>query len=757
MNLSPNAQGQVEDVYEEAMNAGHAAAWEQDWQNAIPAYMTAIRARPGDPTAHNNLGLALLNAGRLDDALKVYQRASKLAPDDPIPLEKCADVMEQLGQLQDAAKQYLAVADIHLGNQDMDKAIANWERATHIASGLIDIRKKLALAYEKTGRKRQAVREYLTLAYNYKKVGNTPVAIQAVERALRLEPQNPQALNALQALRSGSDIMAPQEEAPTRRPGTDDALYEDEFDLPIPVSDFDDMGESNVDGPIGEAVEQALEDLATHVMETGAIMEQSGMLIIQAIELHRQESYADAIRTYKQAQKAGLNHDGVSMTLGALSIAEGQWKDAVNNFEKVKEEAYLAGAQHGLGIACWQLNKPRDASTHLINTMKLIEIYMATSDAKVRELTHVYDGMVDGLDIADDKTLREMNERFFALLTGADWKQRIEMTRKTLEDAMKKDPSAIIDAAAVNPEVLSSMNTVDQYIESRRYHMAIEEAYYVLEKEPEFLAAHMKIGEVLVQLNRIHQAIDKYNNIARAYIARGNRLRAAEVLEEIIKAAPMDVSVRLNLIEMLEEEEQMDRLLPEYVYLADAYTELGDMTNAKETYQHAIMIARRLDAPSPVVAEIMHKVADIDMQRLDLRSASKTYEQIKSLHPNDTLARQILIDINYRLSNPLSAITELDGLLQIYAANRDGKNILKTLQKLVKERPDDEAIRSRIAAIYHQIQQIGPALQHYNYLLELQLNNGRHKEACETIKTILTLNPPQKERYQQLAGQLGCN
>ena len=755
MNMPAGTQGQVEDVYEEAMNAGHAAAWEQDWQNAIPAYMTAIRARPGDSAAHNNLGLALLNAGRLEDALKVYQRAAKLGTDDPIPLEKSADVLERLGRLQDAARQYLAVADIHLANQDMDKAIANWERSTHIAGGLIDVRKKLALAYEKTGRKRQAVREYLTLAYNYKKVGNTPVAIQAVERALRLEPQNPQALNALQALRTGSDIMAPQAETEAKK-HSDDPVYEDEFELPMPVSDDAEVGESNKDGPIGEAVEQSLEDLATHVMETGAIMDQSGMLIIQAIELHRQESFAEAIRTYKQAQKSGLNHDGIYMNLGALSVAEGQWNDAIAYFDKVETNAYRAGAEHGLGIAYWQLNKSAEASRHLINTMKNIEIYMAANDAKVRELTRVYDSLVDGLSVADNKTLGEMNERFFALLTGADWKQRIETTRQTLEDAMKKDPTAIIDVAAVSPEVIDSMNAIDRYIDARRYHMALEESYYVIEKEPEFLAAHMKIGEILVQLNRIHQAIDKYNNVARAYLSRGNKLRASEVLEEIIKAAPMDISVRLNLIEMLEEQEEMNRLLPEYIYLGDAYAELGDMPNAKETFQHAIMIARRLEAPTPVIAEVMHKVVDIDMRRLDMRSAAKTSEQIKQLHPTDIKARELLVDINYRLGNVVSAVTELDGLLQIYAANRNGKAILQTLQKLVKDRPDDEAIRSRIAAIYHQIQQLGPALQHYNYLLELQLNNGRHKEACSTIKTILTLNPPQKERYQQLAQQLGC-
>jgi tetratricopeptide (TPR) repeat protein len=264
------------------------------------------------------------------------------------------------------------------------------------------------------------------------------------------------------------------------------------------------------------------------------------------------------------------------------------------------------------------------------------------------------------------------------------------------------------------------------------------------------------VGEILVQLSRIESAVAKYNWIARTYLARDNRDRATEVLSEIIKAAPMDVSVRMNLIELYEEYEEWDKLLPEYIYLGDAYMNLSDTASARETYNHAIMIAKRLQAPPPVIAEIMHKVVDMEMLRLDLRSAMRTCEQIKQIHPEDRKARELLVDIHYRMGNTGPALNELDALLQFYTAQKDGKAILETLQFWVKQRPDDEAIRSRIAAIYHQIRQYNRALEHYNHLLQLQLNNGRHADACKTISTVLTLNPPHKEKYQQLGKQLGC-
>jgi tetratricopeptide (TPR) repeat protein len=745
---------QVEDVYQEAMNAGHAAAWEQDWERAIPAYMTAIRARPEDPSAHNNLGLALLQARRLEDALKVYQRAHRLAPNDPIPLEKSADVLERMGRLQDAAIQYLSVAEIYLSQRDVDKAISNWERATRIAGGLIDIHKKLALAYEKVGRKRQAVREYLTLAWNYQQAGNTKTAVEAVERALRLEPQNPQALNSLQAIRSGTDmlpatgsLLLKQEPEKPAEPEEEDLLFEFDEDFEV----------ANENGPLGEAVETALEILANHVMESGAIMEQSGMLTIQAIELHRQNELQEAINMYNQARKAGLDHPAISLNLGALAIELEKWRDAIEYFDRVADdESLIAGAHHGLGIANMRIGNHRTASKHLIQSIKMVDVQTVNTRNEVEQLDGIYNRMLQNANSSDEGTLSTLNERFFEMLKGSDWRHRIEVTRDQLETAMTEDPTALIDIASVDPSIVEAMNRVDDYVKARRYNLAMEESYYIVEKEPDYIAAHMRIGQILVHLNRVNQAIEKYNHIAKTYVVRGNKTRASEVLGEIIKVAPMDISVRINLIELLEEDEQWEQVLPEYVYLGDAYMDLADTANARVAYEGAIVLARRLNAPPTAVAEIMHKLVDIDRMRLDFRGALKTAEQIKQMLPEDRKARETLIDIHYRLGNPMSATKELDGLLQLFAAKRDGRSILETLQKAVRDRPDDEAVRSRLAAIYHQIKRNDAALEQYNILLNLQLNNGRHNEACQTIDRVMSLNPPNLAKYQQLQKQLGC-
>src|SRR5262245_29714158 len=108
------------DLYQKHLNNGHDAAWQGSWQAAVKAYSQAVQEIPEEPEAHIHLGLALLKAGRLDDALRIYKKAHQLAPDDPIPLERSADVLERMGRLKEAAEQYINVADIYLAKRDLD-------------------------------------------------------------------------------------------------------------------------------------------------------------------------------------------------------------------------------------------------------------------------------------------------------------------------------------------------------------------------------------------------------------------------------------------------------------------------------------------------------------------------------------------------------------------------------------------------------------------------------------------------------------
>jgi tetratricopeptide (TPR) repeat protein len=739
-------------IYEKAMNAGHSAAWDQQWDRAIAAYGRAVQEFPEDPDAHRSLGLALLQARRLEEALKVYTRAHQLAPDDPIPLEKNADVLERMGRLREAAQQYIKVADIYISQRDLDKAIGNWERATHLTPGLIQIHAKLATAYERTGENKKAIREYLTLAFNFQRIDDNKKAIQAVQRALRLDRDNAQALNTLQALQSGMLMHAP----PVEKTSKPVEKRQDAFDVDVTQAERK-VGESDPRGPLGEAEETALTNLATFVFESGDLSGGS-TFAIQAIELHRQGEREAAIQSYQQALDSRFNHAAIHLNIGLLMLGMEQPQEAISRLEKAMgDEDLAAGAHHGLGQAFMALKEPKKASRNLIETLRIVDINLAMDNDERNQLDAVYNDLQSSIAKSDEAQLIAMNKRFFSLLTGADWKQRVAETRRQLEETARTEgASGMVEQLAEGGEELTeSVSKIDRYIRDGFLTLAMDEAHYAVEIAPNYLPVHMRMAQILQADKHLPAATQKYRIIADTYIVRDQTERAAGILNDVLKIAPMDLEVRSSLIEMLRKEERWPEVLEQYIDMADAYYQLADFDMARDTYDEAMQLAEGLDTSTEQYTHILHRMADIDVTRMDLRQALRTYEQIKAMAPEDERTRKALMDLNYRLNNRVDAIKELDELMRLYARQRRPDLIMQVLEEQVALYPDEMALRSRLAALYARMGRRDDAVTQLDALGELQLDAGMHAAAAGTIRQIISLNPPGVDDYRRLLSTLG--
>lgn len=745
------------DAYQKHMNAGHDAAWHQNWTAAIKSYTQAVQELKEDPEAHIHLGLALLKAGRLDDALKVYKKAHQLAPDDPIPLEKSADVLERMGRLKEAAEQYINVSDIYLAQRDLDKAIGTWERATQLTPGLVAIHAKLAQAYERVGDTRKAVREYLKLAFNFRRLNDVDKAIKAVERSLRLDKQNPQALNTLAALRRGGEVILPDDMMDNKvKPRQQEATFDIFADNMEEESRK--VGEADPRGPIGEAMNHSLGMLAAFVVESGALDAASGDAL-HALELQRQDQLDEAIDAYLRADKGGMRHPALKLNLGALLLVRERPEEAVKQLaEAITDPQLSSGAFHGLGQGYAALKQHRKASRFFIQSLQAVDTSLAVNENEISDLEAVYERLINALNDIDDETLATINERFAGLLKGRDWKQRIADTRRHLEETVRVDDgSAIRDffVASGSDEIAESVTGIDRYIRQGLFTLAMDEAHRAAEKSPFYLPLHVRMAEIMMREGRVRQAIQKYNTVARSYLVRGENDRAASILSEVLEMAPLDVSIRKSLIDLLEGEQRWLEVLDQYIELANTYHQLGNFDMARETYNLAERIAQREKAPLEKVVQIKHHLADMFQMLVNTRGAQKVYEQIVEIAPNDERANKTLVDINYAQNNQVEAIKRLDALMAIYARTKQVSRMQQVLEELVKNYPNDTGLRLRMASVYTRLGRKREAIEQLDALGELQLEAGLHKEAANTIRQIISLGPDHVEDYKKLLSQLG--
>lgn len=150
--------------------------WRQSgtYRDVFTLYEATLARNPTSWVAHLNLGTALDDAGRPDEALPHLQRALELKPDFPETLNSLANVLNQLGraaearplveraiQLQPrlaAAHNTLGVTLMSLGQKDA--GVASFRRALEITPDAIRTQVNLAWALAQAGKTDEALAEF---------------------------------------------------------------------------------------------------------------------------------------------------------------------------------------------------------------------------------------------------------------------------------------------------------------------------------------------------------------------------------------------------------------------------------------------------------------------------------------------------------------------------------------------------------------------------------------------------------------------
>ncbi|MBK9123926.1 MAG: hypothetical protein IPM16_12545 [Chloroflexi bacterium] len=287
---------------------------------------------------------------------------------------------------------------------------------------------KLAQAYERINDRKRSLRQFLILAYYFRRDNDNERAIRAVERALKIDPRNSFALNGLNALRAGGELVMPPEDADVAPHVVRHSAARLDADFESVDEDDKAMSEGDPRGPIGESLNQALSMLAAHVLETG-MLDATGADALKAMELQRQDARTEAIDAYLRALPR-LNHPALKMNLGVLLLQADRPQESVAHLGEVLNVPQLRiGALHALGMANARLGKQQHAARFLVQCLQSIET--DRNKAPRAEVERVYRGLVDALEEANDGILVAINQRFLRTLSGKEWPQRVETCGST--------------------------------------------------------------------------------------------------------------------------------------------------------------------------------------------------------------------------------------------------------------------------------------------------------------------------------------
>jgi tetratricopeptide (TPR) repeat protein len=763
-----------QDIFQQAMNQGHSAAWDQMWERAAAYYRNALAEFPDNPQALTSLGLALVELQEYDDALKCYLKASKAMPDDPTPLEKIAQLYERIGNLEKASQVSLRSAELYLKSRDVSKAIENWERVTRLVPENLQAHSRLALVYERTGEKERAVAEYLSVASILQDNGEPEKAIQAINQALKVAPNHDQATLALSMVKDFKTLPKPVRP----RGGTAPLRMAQVRQLQAPEKT---TSSDNSQDPVSLACQKSLTILAGMLFEgtdeeqqgrrgLQAIVSGTGMLhrqvdqtritlhLSQLVDLQTKGEYAQAAEELQRAMDSGLDNPAASFDLGYLYARSGRLESAVRQLQAVMNHLdYALGAHLLLADVLKRKGKVSEAAVEYLQALKIADTQLVQAE-RANDLRQLYEPLIEAQrEQIDVEVHTRLCNNIHELLMRSDWREQMLKARSQLPSQGGSDipiPLAEMLTESRSSQMIESISSIYAMMQAGHLRSAMEEAFQTLRDAPTYLPLHSMMGEMLVKQGDLPAAAEKFQVVARTYSIRGEAQQAVSLYRRITELSPMDMNARARLIDQLTTSGMTSEAIAEYLQLADVYLSMAELNMARKTYTEALRIAQQANVERSLRIKILHRMADFDMQSLDWRQALRIYEQIRTLQPDDERARLSLVDLNLRLSNEPQALSELDDYLGYLTSNNQSAKALSLLNNLVQEYPKNIPLRRRLADYLRLSGQTTQAIAQLDTIGELLLEAGETAGAMQIIETIISLNPANKEEYLQLLSQL---
>jgi tetratricopeptide (TPR) repeat protein len=204
-----------------ALSWQHGAAF----QNDRALWRDTLTKNPECWLAHNNLGVALDNQGKVTEAIAHYEQALRAEPDYAETHYNMGVALEQTGRIKQAIGQYeqalqinsdYAEAHNNLGNAlaqagRIPEAIEHLQQALRIKPDYAKAYNNLGNAFLQEGNVKEAIAHYehavriesdyaqahRNLANALFRLGETRLAMEHYEQALRVEPSNAETQNGL--------------------------------------------------------------------------------------------------------------------------------------------------------------------------------------------------------------------------------------------------------------------------------------------------------------------------------------------------------------------------------------------------------------------------------------------------------------------------------------------------------------------------------------------------------------------------------
>jgi tetratricopeptide (TPR) repeat protein len=364
-----------------------------DYQSQLSLWGDTVAKRPGNARAHDSLGNALLDAGRVKDAIREYTTALRLAPDDPREHYNLAYGLAVAGQPGEAMVRYqealkldpnyveahnnFGVALAAAGR--LEEAVGQYETVLKLQPDNAEAYYNLGRADYQMNRLPQAIEQYEkalqlnpagveihdNLGTALAQMDRLPEAIASYEEALRIDPGYAAAHNnlGLVLMKTGrvAEAVAHFQEALRLKPAFADA-HRNLGDVYLQADRA-----ADAIAEYRSALQLKPDDAVAHT-RLGLALFQTG-------------NVTEAMNHYQRAVEISPDYAVAHYWLANTLAQTGQMSRAIDEFQEALRLAPdYAEAHNNLGMVLMQTGRPKEAVAHFEEAVRLEPDYQKAAD-----------------------------------------------------------------------------------------------------------------------------------------------------------------------------------------------------------------------------------------------------------------------------------------------------------------------------------------------------------------------------------------
>ena len=460
--------------------------------------------------------------GLLTAAIEECLRVIEMAPQYLDVHLMLGEIYVKQGKTEQAITKYAILIDTYLVNGRVDDAIATYRRILELEPNNLTYRVRLINLLASHGRTEELMRERMTAAESYLRLGYADKAIQEYEQALQENPNHvPMRLNyALALMKAGRAAQAIGEYQRVLQLDPRNATALTRWQIAVATG----VGTSATPGTIGA--------MGAGANRVGAL-EVLGRLL-KALRGDGQRYYEMVAREYAQAVEASPSNVDLRYSFGQIQQQAGRFSEAIASYQQAMSGPGMEALCHYAIARCFL---DQGGATNAASAVRELE------EAAVAARRSPVDPTVWAARPREDNEAHHAPDVEISLLLAKAYQQAGQGDRaESIVQQVKQvlpGQEAVYTAAPSSPktEMPGNLQEYAQLVRHYRANKEIEMAVDLLKKmcamAPQEPAPHAELGDIYINWGLLDEGLSELRIQVELQLRAGQTVEAAKALQRI--------------------------------------------------------------------------------------------------------------------------------------------------------------------------------------------------------------------------------